>query len=422
MKKKLLSIAICGMLAISLTACGSSGYRSAEKNSYDDSYYAGAEAAYDAAEPMMAEEYYEEDYLADGSDAGSIDTTTTENASTSNRKLIRTVGINAETKEFDKLVDNVTKKVQELGGYVENMDSYYGSKYNSVKSSKNATITARIPAKNLDAFLDMMGESSNITNKTENVEDVTLSYVDMASHKKMLEEERDRLLAFLDEATSIEEIITIEDRLSTVKYQIESMEAQLRTYDNKVDYSTVRITISEVVDFTEIKEPEPEKNAWQRMTEGFAESLENVLDGLKEFGIWFVINIPYLVIWAIIITVFVIVFRKVLKKFREKEKKRLEEKRANMQMAQTNPVMGRPQPGPGMPPVIPGKPIAPPTAPIPVPVTPVVATPVQASSENKPLDDRTANDKEADKATDKSADSIINTTEVNNIDNKAGKI
>ncbi|MBQ0027251.1 MAG: DUF4349 domain-containing protein [Lachnospiraceae bacterium] len=354
MKRKVLSIIVCSFLAICLTACGSS------TSTYSESAKASSYASYDAEDsyaevPYAEEAMVEADYLSDGSNGTGVDTTTTENASTSNRKLIRTVGINAETKEFDELVNNVTKKIQELGGYVENMDSFYGSKYNSVKSSKNATITARVPAKNLDAFLNMMGEAANITNKTENVEDVTLSYVDMASHKKMLEEERDRLLAFLDEATSIEEIITIEDRLSTVKYQIESMEAQLRTYDNKVDYSTVRISITEVVDYTEIKEPEPEKSAWERMTEGFVENFGNVIDGLKEFGIWFVINIPYLIIWAIFITIFVIVFKKVLKKYRANEEKRAEEKRARIAGNHLMPPIGKPLQGQPAP--VPGQPM-----------------------------------------------------------------
>lgn len=341
MKKRLVSVAICTLLAVNLAACGSSSsYKSdmAAAPAYEEAY---ASDSYAAAE---AYEYSDEGYLNDGS-GNSVDTTTTENASTSNRKLIRTVGISAETKEFDQLVDNVSKKINELGGYIENMDSYYGSVYNSVRSSKNATITARIPAKNLDTFLDMMGEKSNITNKTENVEDVTLSYVDMDSHKKMLEEERDRLLAFLDEATSIEEIITIEDRLSTVKYQIESMEAQLRTYDNKVDYSTVRINITEVLDYTEIKEPEPEKGALERMKEGFIESFTNVVDGLKEFGIWIVVNIPYLIIWAIIITVIVLIIRKIIKKSRAREQKKQEEYMAKRAMNPVPPIR------PGVPPV-----------------------------------------------------------------------
>ena len=99
----------------------------------------------------------------------------------------------------------------------------------------------------------------------------------------------------------MEDIITIESRLSEVRYQIESMESQLRTFDNQVDYSTVNLSIEEVEIFTPVEEETP----WERISEGFAESLDNIGNGFVEFGIWFVIHIPYLVIWAVFITAFV---------------------------------------------------------------------------------------------------------------------
>ena len=68
---------------------------------------------------------------------------------------------------------------------------------------------------------------------------MTLQYVDLESHKKALTTEQDRLIELMEQAETVEDIITIEGRLSEVRYQLESMESQLRTYDNKIDYSTV---------------------------------------------------------------------------------------------------------------------------------------------------------------------------------------
>ena len=52
----------------------------------------------------------------------------------------------------------------------------------------------------------------------------------------------------------MEDIITIEQRLSDVRYQLESMESQLRSYDNRVDYSTVYLYIDEVEVYTPVEE------------------------------------------------------------------------------------------------------------------------------------------------------------------------
>ena len=169
-----------------------------------------------------------------------------------------------------------------------------------------------MPSAKLDDFIASVGDNSNITYRSENVTDVTLDYVDLESHKKMLAEEQNRLLEFLKEAETIEDIITIEDRLTEVKYQLDSMESQIRTYDNKIDYSTVTLSIQEVIDYTVTVEPE--KTVLQRMGEGFVNSITSIGAGVKEFAIWFVIKIPYFILWGVIIAIISVIVKKIKKR------------------------------------------------------------------------------------------------------------
>ena len=74
----------------------------------------------------------------------------------------------------------------------------------------------------------------------------------MESRKKSLEIEQERIWQFLEKAESIDTVITLEQRLSDIRYQLESMESQLRLYDNQVDYSTVYLSISEVTAYTPV--------------------------------------------------------------------------------------------------------------------------------------------------------------------------
>lgn len=325
--KKLTSIVCMAAFACSLTACGSAATsdvaKSAEAN-YVDMYdvYEEAAAAYDMSDSYASNEadyaageemamYAESEAPASAANDSSM---TTENATTSNRKLIRTVNLSVETKEFDSLVSNITSEISSLGGYIENMNGSYGSIYATYRSNKSAYIVARVPAAKLDGFINTVGSSANITARSESVEDVTLNYVDMESHKRMLIEEQDRLLEFLEQADTVEDIISLEDRLTSVKYQIDSMESQLRTYDNKVDYSTVEINISEVVDYTTPIETKPELTPFERMTEGFITSLASIGVGLREAGIWFVIKLPYIVLLAIIALIALAIIKLILKK------------------------------------------------------------------------------------------------------------
>lgn len=215
------------------------------------------------------------------------------------RKLIQNIRLEVETREFEQMMSSLEEQVREMGGYIENMETYNGSSYSEYRNSRYADLTIRIPREKLDGFLRTVSDISNIVRRYDSVEDVTLSYVDMESRRNALRTEQDRLLEFLGRAETVEEIIALEERLSEVRYQLESMESQLRTMDNLIDYSTVKINISEVRELTVVKEEEP--TAWERISEGFLESLSDIGNGIAEAAIWFLVNIPYLLIWALVI-------------------------------------------------------------------------------------------------------------------------
>lgn len=249
---------------------------------------------YDMYEESPSEEVYEE---APEAEAGAVEVP---NEAASNRKLIRNVSMEIETEEFDPLMAQLENKVKALGGYIEQSSTYNGSSY-SYSEMKNANLTIRIPAEKLDEFLSAIAERSNVTSKDENVTDVTLQYVDLESHKKVLLAEQERLLEMMDKAETIEDMIAIESRLSEVRYQIESQESQLRTYDNQIQYSTVYLNISEVKKYT----PVAERTFWEKISEGFVDSLLGVAEDLVDLLIWFITNLPYLVVWCGVLAVII---------------------------------------------------------------------------------------------------------------------
>ena len=150
------------------------------------------------------------------------------------------------------------------------------------------------------------------------MEDVTLQYVDLESHKKALVTEQERLLALMEKAETVEDIIAIEGRLSEVRYQLESMESQLRTYDNRIDYSTVELSITEVRKYS----PPQEATVWQRIESGFMKSLDDIGFSIRDMAIGFVIDIPYIVLFLIGIAVAAAVLRILWKVWKKRRAKR----------------------------------------------------------------------------------------------------
>lgn len=315
MKKKVLGLLIFILL---LSGCGTSYDGIDQSNAVEEGF---PNELTEDMESVLETEGLE----ANGSMGQSVENSSVKEtiSQSTNRKLIKTVQMTVETKEFDNLLHIIENQTNSFGGYIEQLYSYNGSMYDSYKAERNASLTLRIPKDKLDDFLKSVGQVSNVIDRNETVEDVTLTYVDMESRKKVLFAEEERLLEFLNQAKTIEEMISIESRLSQVRYEIESMESQLRTYDNKIDYSTVYMEILEVAVLTPVAENE--ETAWQRISDGFMENVESIINNIREGVISFLIASPYLIFAFIIIFIITSIIIISLKIINKKQKHKVTE-------------------------------------------------------------------------------------------------
>lgn len=221
------------------------------------------------------------------------------------RKLIRNASLDVETDQFDNLIRTITGQIAVLQGYVEdsaitgaNMDYY------NEPRRRYASITARVPQEKLDSFVAVVEQNGNVTSRNESTTDVTLQYSDMESKKKSLTMEQERIWDLLEKAESLDAVIALEKRLSEIRYELESMESQLRLYENQVEYSTVTLNINEVKTFT----PTSPESVGERIQKGLAKNASGMVDFLTGFFIWLVTTSPIwlpLAIIAAVITFFV---------------------------------------------------------------------------------------------------------------------
>ena len=110
--------------------------------------------------------------------------------------------------------------------------------------------------------------------------------------------------------------------MSEVRYEIESIEAQLRSYDNLVDYTTIYLYVSEVIEYTE---PEPvDYSVGARIGRGLKEAVENIGGFLGDLLVVIVVALPYLAVlavFALIIFLIVKLIATLSRKHREKHPK-----------------------------------------------------------------------------------------------------
>lgn len=256
------------------------------------------------------------DYAAMPQEPGVYDDYENVESAVTDRKLIRRINMNAETRDLDALLSDINAKVTELGGYMENREVYSGSSYSGETRSRLASLTIRIPAEKLDGFVSHVEGSSNVTSTSESTEDVTLNYVATESRMKALQAEETRLLALIDEAANLSELLELEKRLTEVRTELEEVTSQLRLYDNLVDYGTVELSISEVMELTPTEKP----GFWTRLGNGFVTAVKNMWVFCQEFVIFMISAIPYLLPFAIIGVGIFLIIRASIRRKRKKEK------------------------------------------------------------------------------------------------------
>lgn len=219
-----------------------------------------------------------------------------------------------ETKVFDTFISDLEKEVESFGGYIE-YSSVGGSSYLSESSQRTAWYTVRIPEAKLETFISKVGDNGNITNISQNIRDITLEYVDVAGRISTLKAELERLNELLSEASSIEDILAIESKISDVRYELESYQSQMNSYDNQIDYSTVNINILEV----DVVSASQSDSAWEQIQSGFMSSLYGLGRGLSSFVIGLLSAIPYLAVIAVVIVIIVKVAHRRGRKKKERQ-------------------------------------------------------------------------------------------------------
>lgn len=319
--KRVLKGTLCGTMLLSMVACGAKSAEPGDNWIGGDYYDTNYGNSFDSMEMPKAEASssgwssnakLDAEGIYGNADTSLEQTDNTALYAENTRKAIKTATLRLQTTEFDAFVSAFEDYVASTGSYMQ-YANVYGSDYYS--NRRSAEYTVRVPAQNLDSFLGGIDGMATVVNKTLGEEDVTLQYVDIESRLEALRVEQERLLALLEKAQDLESIILLEQRLSEVRYSIESATAKLRTYDDKITYSTVRINVSEVL---RVNDPVPE-TVWQRIRIGWSDTIYNIAMGAQDFLVWFVVNLPYLVFWAAVI-VGVIAFIKTRRKKRKLRK------------------------------------------------------------------------------------------------------
>ena len=305
MKKfKLAAIAV---LAASLCLTGCGGASNSNSASYKEDAGAAGDYAYEsyAGESYAAEETAQmaegEEYTADGG--------STESAlrAQDGQKIVYTGNLSIQTLEYDKSAASIRKKIKDAGGFSEaeserDNDYYWYSRSSGSGNTRYLSITARIPSEKFEDFINSLSGDGKIMSRSVNAENISQVYANKETYKKSLEKEQERLLEMMDKAQTIEEMITVESRLSEVERQLNVYRTDLAKMDKDVEFSTVYIELQEVKRYTEEVSSTTFGEELKYAFEDAINSFKNFCEGIILFVVR---NFPYLIILAVIIVLIV---------------------------------------------------------------------------------------------------------------------
>ena len=324
MKRKLFAISLAAILLLagcgggSKTAEDSQAPASGATSDYEGENYLPDRENYwdmDSAETAPSDPMPAPSTPAGGSEPSSV-------YQNPGAKLIRRAELNIQTEQFDQSLEALNQLVNNCGGYFESANLYGGGRRDAY-ATRSGEYVVRIPAQQYNLFLSSTGDLGYVNSKTESSEDVGTQYYDTETRLKTQRTKQERLLALLERAETMEDIISLENSLSDVEYQIEMYSSDLRRYDALINFSTFRIYLNEVRQITE--EVGETASLGQRMAAGFQASFRGLGQGFQDLLVWVSYNLFLTAVLIGVAVAAVVVGKRELKKVHGKSGKKPEE-------------------------------------------------------------------------------------------------
>ena len=212
-------------------------------------------------------------------------------------KVITTVHLSLETTEFDSTIESLGKIIGANKGYIENSHISDRGHINN-KIFKYADYVIRVPKNSVEGFTNEIDSIGNIISQNVSKEDITKQYYDTESRLNLLKTKEERMTALLKQADKMEDIITIENQLSDIIHQKESLTKNILDMDDKVSYSIIHMNISEV---ERLRSDATAKTTFAtRISNAFSNSLYSFKVFVEGFVIVIIYIWPYLLIGGLI--------------------------------------------------------------------------------------------------------------------------
>lgn len=205
------------------------------------------------------------------------------------RYVILNARLTLEIEDIEEATKEIQTAVKQLGGYVASLEIYDLS-----RERRAGQMSIRIPQDKYAYALEILDGLGKTKNISENTSDVTMHYIDLEARITNLEAQEKRMRELLDRAENMEDILQIEKEMGRIRSDLESMTAEFKHLQERVNYSTIDIRLEE-------RDPRQETvvdgfgNFGERIGHLMALNTNRLLDGMANFVIVIIGSLPIIV-------------------------------------------------------------------------------------------------------------------------------
>ena len=208
---------------------------------------------------------------------------------TAERKIIKTGYITLEVEDIAETMGKVAEVADALGGYVVSSHKY------EEERGISGSVTIRVPADRFDEAFDRLHQLAiNVPYESTETRDVTEEYVDLQARLHNLEATEAQYLALLEKATTVEEMLKVQQALSDVRGEIERIEGRINYLERTSDMALIEVTLKETKG---LAEPWSPSDALKSAVRGLTTLGRGLATGFIWLGVFCWVWIPILILW-----------------------------------------------------------------------------------------------------------------------------
>jgi hypothetical protein len=185
-----------------------------------------------------------------------------------------TLALTVRRGQVNRTVSALTALAGAHGGFVANSQTQSGA-----NGAPYGNVTLEVPVDSFAAVLkqaETLGRPSGVSTKAT---DVTGQYVDLQARIAALQSSRQQYLSIMARATTIGEVLSVQEQIDNIQSQMEQLQGQLQVLTNETSYSTLTATVNQASPPAP-PSPVPESGlvqAWHQSLGGFVDGVDGVV-------------------------------------------------------------------------------------------------------------------------------------------------